>query len=49
MTTPPLQWSIDVHALHASADYSFDANKEELEAIRLYAEIEEVAELQVAA
>lgn len=43
MTEPPLHWAIDAHALHASASFSYDANPQELEAIRRYAEIEKVA------
>jgi hypothetical protein len=43
MTEPPLHWAIDAHALHASASFSFQANAQELEAIKRYAEIEQVA------
>lgn len=42
MTTPPLQWFIDVHSVHATMSFSFEAKREELEAIKLYAEVEEV-------
>jgi hypothetical protein len=42
MTEPPLHWAIDAHALHASASFSYEANSQELEAIKRYAEIEKV-------
>jgi hypothetical protein len=43
MTTPPLHWSIDVHALHAPQSFAFEANAEERTAVKRYAEVEEVA------
>ncbi len=43
MTEPPLHWAIDAHALHAPATFSYEANAQELEAIRRYADIEKVA------
>ncbi len=42
MSTPPLQWLIDVHSVHAPLNLSYEASKEEREELRRYAEIEEV-------
>ena len=52
MSTPPLQWSIDVHSVHAPLNLSCEADKRELEAIERYVEAEEVtsfkSELRIA-
>ena len=42
MSNPPLQWSIDVHSVHAPLSLSYEANKHELEALKGYAEVEDV-------
>jgi len=42
MSTPPLHWSIDVHAIHSPAVLAFEAKKHELDAIKRYAEVEDV-------
>ena len=42
MSNPPLQWSIDVHSVHATLNLSYEANNHELEALKLYAEVEAV-------
>jgi hypothetical protein len=42
MTTPPLQWSIDVHSVHSPVSFSFEASEEELEAIKRYAGVQNV-------
>ena len=42
MSNLPLQWSIDVHSVHAPLSLSYEANKHELEALKGYAEIENV-------
>ncbi len=42
MSTPPLHWFIDAHALHAQQSFSFEANAEERDAVKRYAEIEDV-------
>ncbi len=51
MTALPLYWFIDVHSLHAPAGFSFEANRQELEAIKRYAQVEDLtsfkAELKV--
>jgi hypothetical protein len=43
MSTPPLHWSIDVHALHAPQTFAYEANAQERDAIKRYAEVEEVS------
>jgi hypothetical protein len=43
MLTPPIHWFIDVHALHAPQSFSFEANAEERDAIKRYAEVEDVS------
>jgi hypothetical protein len=43
MTAPPLTWSIDAHAAHAPAAYSYEANAKELDALKRYAQVEGVA------
>jgi hypothetical protein len=43
MIAPPLEWAIDVNAIsHAPADFSYEANKGELAALRRYAEVEDL-------
>ena len=42
MSNPPLQWFIDVHAVHAPLSLSYEANKHELEGLKRYAEVEDV-------
>jgi hypothetical protein len=42
MSNPPLQWFIDVHSVHAPLSLSYEANKHELEALKRYAEVEDV-------
>jgi hypothetical protein len=53
MSIPPLQWSIDVNSVHAPLSLSYDADKHELEALKRYAEVEDVtsfkAQVRVAA
>jgi len=41
-SNPPLQWFIDVHSVHAPLSLTYEANKRELEALKGYAEIEDV-------
>ncbi len=52
MSTPPLQWSVDVHSLHAPLSLSYEANSHECDTLKRYAELEDVksfkAELKVA-
>jgi hypothetical protein len=43
MSTPPLTWSIDAAAVHSMETFHFEANARELEAIKRYAEVEDVA------
>jgi hypothetical protein len=52
MSTPPLQWTIDINsAARAPAVFSYEASGEELEALKRYAEVEDLtsfkAELKV--
>ena len=42
MSNPPLQWSIDVTSVHAPLSLSYGADKHELEALKRYAEVEDV-------
>lgn len=43
MNTPPLQWSVDTGLLaHSRADFSYEANAKELDALKRYARIEDV-------
>ncbi len=42
MTTLPLQWFIDVHGAHSPAEFSYEANGQELEAIKCYAGVEDI-------
>ncbi len=42
MSTPPLHWSIDVHAIQAPVSLSYEANAQELDALKRYAEVEDV-------
>ncbi|HWJ18645.1 MAG TPA: hypothetical protein VNR65_07960 [Geobacterales bacterium] len=42
MSNPPLQWFIDVHSVHAPLSPSYEANKHELEALKRYAEVEDL-------
>jgi hypothetical protein len=42
MSNPPLQWFIDVHSVHAPLSSAYEANKHELEALKRYAEVEDV-------
>ena len=42
MNTLPLQWFIDVHSVHAPLSLSYEANKHELEALKRYAEVEDL-------
>ena len=42
-TTPPLQWSIEVHSVHAPLTLSYEANEQEREALKRYTELEDVA------
>ncbi len=42
MTNPPLQWAIDVHSVHGPLDLSYDAGKHELQALKRFAEVEDV-------
>ncbi len=42
MSNPPLQWSIDAHSVHAALSLSYEANAGELEALKRYAEVEDV-------
>jgi len=46
MNNPPLPWSIDVHSVHAPLSLSYGADKRELEALRRYAEVEEVTSFE---
>jgi hypothetical protein len=42
MSNPPLQWFIDVHSVHAPLSLCYEANKHELEALKRYAEVDDV-------
>jgi hypothetical protein len=42
MSTLPLQWFIDVHSVHAPLNLSYEANWQEREALKRYAEAEDV-------
>jgi hypothetical protein len=42
MNNPPLPWSIDVNSVHAPLSLSYGADKHELEALKRYAEVEDV-------
>ena len=42
MNNPPLPWSIDVNSVHGPLSLSYVADKHELEALKRYAEVEEV-------
>jgi hypothetical protein len=42
MSNPPLQWSIDVNSVHAPLSLSYDADNHELEALKRYAQVEDV-------
>ncbi len=42
MSTPPLQWSIDVHSVHAPLNLSYEADSHELDTLKRYAEVEDV-------
>src|SRR5215475_3501766 len=43
MNTVPLQWSVDVKAVaHAPAEFSYEASASELEALKRYAEVEDL-------
>jgi hypothetical protein len=42
MSNPPLQWFIDVHSVHGPLSPSYEANKHEFEALKRYAEVEDV-------
>ncbi len=42
MSNPPLQWSIDVTSVHAPLSLSYDAGSHELQALKRYAEVEDV-------
>ena len=41
--SPPLQWSIDVHSVHAPLSLSYEASAQEREALKRYAELEDVS------
>ncbi|MFZ1108030.1 MAG: hypothetical protein WAN43_06775 [Rhodomicrobium sp.] len=43
MSAPPLTWSIDASAVPSAETFHFEANARELEAIKRYAEVEDVA------
>ena len=43
VSNPPLQWSIDVHSVHAPLSLSYEANAQEREALKRYAELEDVS------